>query len=67
MESVLEKIRQADGSELDYYLHAVVDRYHLLCPDKEMTVFVLDKEGDQNTQLDNIIAFMQRLKNRHFK
>ena len=62
MKATLEKIKNADGSELDFFLHAVVDRYHSLCPEKEMTVIVLNKDEDQNTQLDNIIAFLQKLK-----
>ena len=62
MEAVLEKIRCADGEEIERIRKAVLRRYDELFPDWEVRTVSLEKCADRNQQLDNIIGLLENLK-----
>ena len=63
MFDLLEEIAHADEIQIEEILQAVRVRYIALFPDRELSIFSLEKSSDQNEQLDKIIAFLQTLKN----
>lgn len=62
MEALLERIRQANGVQIEPILRAVLQRYRELYPQWEIDIFTLEKCGDRNQQLDNMIALLEHLK-----
>ena len=64
MEKLLEQIAQAGPEEIGQLLQAVLRRYAEVCPDWEVSVMSLEKNGDRAQQLDNIIHRLEWMKAR---
>ena len=62
MKEILEKIGSADGNQIQTLLMAVLRRYGQLYPDSEISVISLEKNGNQNSQLDDMIRLLQNMK-----
>lgn len=63
MSGLVEKIAQADEAEIGMLLQAVLQRYAVLFPDWELSIFSLQKSADRDAQLDQMIAVLQKIKN----
>ncbi len=62
VEEIIPAILSADGSELEEILLRVQERYAQLSPQQELHCVTLFKSGDRIQQLDEVIAFIERLK-----
>ena len=62
MKEILEKIGSADGNQIQALLMAVLRRYGQLYPDSEISVISLEKNGNQNSRLDDMIRLLQNMK-----
>ena len=62
MKEILEKIGSADGNQIQTLLMAVLRRYGQLYPDSEISVISLEKNENQNSQLDDMIRLLQNMK-----
>ena len=62
MQDLLEKIRQANGIQIEPIRNAVLQRYRELYPEWEIDFFSIEKCGDRNQQLDSMIAQLEYLK-----
>lgn len=62
MKEILEKIGSADENQIQTLLMAVLRRYGQLYPDSEISVISLEKNGNQNSQLDDMIRLLQNMK-----
>lgn len=62
MVDLAEQIAQADDTEIEQLLKAVLQRYAVLFPDWEISTISLQKSSDRNDQLDRIIATLQKMK-----
>ena len=56
------QIAQADANEIERLLDLVLHRYAELFPDRELSLIFLSKTADPKEQLDQMIAFLQKLK-----
>lgn len=65
MQKVLEKIRRAKGTEIEWILQAALDRYRALFPGWEVNIVSLEKCGDKNQQLDNMILLLENMKEKN--
>lgn len=65
MQKVLEQIRRAKGTEIEWILQAVLDRYRTLFPGWDVNVVSLEKCGDKNQQLDNMILLLENMKEKN--
>ena len=64
MDSWKNCIVQATEEEIDDILHAALDRYCELLPDREASIIVLPRTSDRNEQLDRVIEMLQNMKSR---
>ena len=62
MLKLIEKIAQANASEIEKILKAVLQRYAVLFPDWEVNTISIEKSSDRNEQLDRIITALQNMK-----
>ena len=62
MNELVEKIAQADGTEIEQLLKAVLARYAELFPDWQINTVSLQKSADTDEQLDRMIAMLQKMK-----
>lgn len=62
MGDLVEKIGQANESEIEKLLKAVLQRYAVLFPDWELSVVSVEKNKDKNEQLDRMIALLEKMK-----
>lgn len=62
MQDLLKKIAQADKTEIEPLLKAVLKRYAELYPDWEMSTISLLKTSDRNEQLSSAIALLEQMK-----
>lgn len=63
MSSLDDEIAKADAGDLQGLLNAVLKRYAVLYPDWEVNTISLRKSADRNTQLDQVINMIQKMKN----
>ena len=59
---LIEAISHASDLEINDVLQAVLQRYAELFPDWDVCTFSLQKKGDRNEQIDNIIRVYESLK-----
>ena len=64
MTDLLEEIARADEDQIETLLKAVISRYSELYPDWVVSTISIQKTGDKNEQLDNIIRLLQKMKHR---
>ena len=62
MINIVEEIEKADDVQIEKLLKAVLHRYAVLFPDLELGVISLKKTSNINTQIDEMIALLQKLK-----
>ena len=62
MHDLAEKIAQADSTEIDALMKAVLHRYSALFPEQEVSILSVRKGDDWNEQLDSIIHMLQKMK-----
>ena len=62
MIEVIEKIAQANATEMESLLKTVLQRYAVLFPDWELSVISVEKNADKNEQIDRIIASLEKMK-----
>ncbi len=62
VEELIPAILSADASELEEILFRVQERYGQLSPQWEFHYVAINKKGDRIQQLDDVIAFIERLK-----
>ena len=61
-DKILQEIRNADGEKTELFLKALIQRYAELHSDWEVSVFSVRKTGDRNSQIDEMIRFLQSAK-----
>ena len=59
---MIDQIKQAKPEELNDILLAVMERYRDVYPDWELITISLEKAVDNNSQLDQIIAMLEAMK-----
>ena len=59
---MIQQIKQAKAEELNDILLAVTERYKEVYPDWEIITISLEKSVDKNTQLDQLIAVLENMK-----
>ena len=59
---LLDKIASADAETAEQVLKAVLARYAQLYPGWEIGTFSLEKTGDRNQQIDNMILLLENMK-----
>ena len=64
MKNVIKQIEQANGEEIEMLLKSVLKRYAKLYPDWEISTISLEKTGDRNQQLENMILLLENRKDR---
>ena len=62
MKEILEKIGSADGNQIQALLMEVMIRYRELYPDWEINIVSLEKNKNQNEQIDGIIEMLKDMK-----
>ena len=62
MFDLVEEIKQADGTEIEKLLKAVLQRYAVLYPGWEISTISLQKSADRNEQIDRMITMLQNMK-----
>jgi len=59
---VLDYIAGASNMEIPQILDEVLFRYKVLYPDWNLSVVSIEKKGDKNEQLDQMIALLEKMK-----
>lgn len=62
MYNLMESISQANATEIEDIMKAVLQRYSALYPDWEISTISIRKESDRNEQLDSMIHTLQSMK-----
>jgi len=62
MESVISRIRKANGEELDTIRKEVLARYAVLYPNWEVSTVSIDRCEDRNEQIDRMIRILEKCK-----
>lgn len=62
MSDLVKAIGQADETQIEDILQAVLRRYGELFPDWDVSTVSLSKSEDRNEQLDRIIGVLQKMK-----
>ena len=62
MTKTIQEISQAQDFEIEEMMTALVKRYRELHPDWEVSVISLEKKDDRNRQIDEVIQFLEKLK-----
>ena len=62
MTKTIQEISQAQDFEIEEMMTALVKRYRELYPDWEVRVISLEKKDDRNRQIDEVIQFLEKLK-----
>jgi hypothetical protein len=63
MHDLLAGIAQANETEISDLLQAVIRRYAQLFPEWELGTISIEKSGDRNAQIDQMILVLQSMKN----
>lgn len=59
---LIENISQANATDIEVIMKAVLQRYSALYPDWEISTISIRKESDRNEQLDSMIRALQSMK-----
>lgn len=62
MNTLVQDILQADASEMEELMQAVIRRYAMLFPDWEISTISIDRKAAKNDQLDRMIQMLERMK-----
>ena len=62
MTKTIQEISQAQDFEIEEMMTALLKRYRELYPDWEVSVISLEKKDDRNRQIDEVIHFLEKLK-----
>ena len=62
MDQTLQKIYEAAPNEIEQILHATLERYRELYPQRDISTLSLEKAGDKNEQLDRVIDLLRNMK-----
>ena len=62
MTKTIQEISQAQDFEIEEMMTALLKRYRELYPDWEVRVISLEKKDDRNRQIDEVIQFLEKLK-----
>ena len=62
MTKTIQEISQAQDFEIEEMMTALLKRYRELYPDWEVSVISLKKKDDRNRQIDEVIQFLEKLK-----
>lgn len=62
MTKTIQEISQAQDFEIEEMMTALLKRYRELYPDWEVSVISLEKKDDRNRQIDEVIQFLEKLK-----
>ena len=62
MTKTIQEISQARDFEIEEMMTALLKRYRELYPDWEVSVISLEKKDDRNRQIDEVIQFLEKLK-----
>ena len=65
MNQLIERIKTSDSDEIELIMQAVLVRYRELFPEWDVNVISLEKTMDRNAQLDQMIALIERLKDKN--
>ncbi|MBQ6997763.1 MAG: hypothetical protein IJN60_05255 [Oscillospiraceae bacterium] len=63
MLDLFQEIAQADAAIIEDILDAVIRRYAVLYPEWELNVFSVQKDTDEDAQIERTIRFLESLKN----
>jgi hypothetical protein len=63
MHDLLAGIAQSNEAEISDLLQAVIRRYAQLFPQWELGTISIEKSGDRNAQIDQMILVLQSMKN----
>ena len=62
VQHALGLIEQADDNQLQTLFAAIYNRYQIIRPELEISVFFLDKRNNPNDQIDRTIALLSNMK-----
>ena len=62
MQNALDLIANADDNQLQTLFAALYNRYQIVRPELELSVFFLDKRDDPNDQIDRAITLLNNMK-----
>lgn len=62
MQDILAGTERVNKEQLDQILDAVLRRHKELYPEWEWNVFALEKQKDRNSQIEETIAFLRKMK-----
>ena len=62
--SILEQVQKATPEEVNDILMDLVKRFGQIFPGWQLHVLVIEEARDKNEQIDAVIAFMEKLKDR---
>ena len=62
MIDLIKEIENADGTEMEAILKAVMSRYSVLYPDWELNTFSILKSEDRTEQFDRMITVLEKMK-----
>jgi hypothetical protein len=63
MHDLIAGIAQSNEAEISDLLQAVIRRYAQLFPEWELGTISIEKSGDRNAQIDQMILVLQSMKN----
>lgn len=58
----LKKVKKIEKNEIDQIMQAVLARYRELFPEWEVSIISFEKGSDRNTDIDRMIAFLRKMK-----
>lgn len=62
MEKIIQRISQAQDHEIPEMMAAILKRHKELFPNWEMSLVSIEKTGDRNKQIDEMIQLLEKLK-----
>ena len=62
MEKIIQAISKAQDHEIQEMMTALLKRHKELFPNWELSVISIEKTGDRNRQIDEVIQLLEKLK-----
>ena len=62
MMDLIKEIENADGTEMEAIMKAVMSRYNALYPEWELSTFSILKSEDRTEQFDRMITVLEKMK-----
>ena len=62
MDTIIKQIHNADSDQIYLLLEAVHERFRVLFPDWEISTVTIEKSGNQNEDINRIIALWNSVK-----